>query len=629
MGLASFSYIDREYLDILSAVVSKVPLLTPEWTDLNMSDIGMTIVQQFSGIAEMLAYTQDQHANQLTIPTCTQRESMINLTESLAYDMAGYTAASVDFLFSRTPYTTTSSATTLSSSITAQTTSEFNLTAAAEYETDDVVYLTNSSSQSEYAIVSYKVGSKITIKGVTRYSYSSGDAVLRIDSDRNVTIPDSLKCTTSGSSPINFETDIGEISYIIYGGNSYPDQTVVLAYSSSLKTLTLANIYDYTVGDALYIISSVYANYSTLTITAISDRTVTVSESLPSWIQATDNIGRLVPGVQGQSRNETLTASTGLPSQERELSYSPVIEPSVVVTINEGSGDDIWTAVDSFFSSDSNDKNYTVEMQADDKILIIFGDGVNGKIPVLNSVITVSYVQGGGTGGNIGRETITKIASSVVDDGNNTVALTVNNPNASSGGADKESLNVARVRAPALYASVYRALSPTDFESLSSGYNDPSYGTISNAEVVESQVANAVSVYVWAMDSNGFATTTSSGLKASLRDYLLYRVAEGYLVSIIDGYTTAVNITATVTVATGFVQTTVKNDVNNAINTLFQTENLTPGQDFYLSNLYEAIENVGGVDRVDITIPTRPGVTITSLHIATKATVNLTMVGGS
>lgn len=632
MGLASFSYINREYAEILSAVIEKIPKITPEWTDWNQSDIGITILQQFSAIAEMLAYTQDQHTNQVVLPTCVQRSVMINLVQGLAYTMASVTAASADLLFTRaSSYTTKTDSTTLASSITAQSTYEFTLNNPliyVEYGSGDVIYLTNGT-QSEYAVIDYRIGSKIVIKGVTRYAYSSGNTVSRITSDRNVVIPDNLKCTTSGTASISFETSIEDVSYTIYGGNSYPDQTVVLAYSTTNKTITVTNVFDYNVGDSLYLLSSLFSNYQSVTITAISGRVITVSESLPIWIQVGDTVCRLVPSTHGQTRNETLSASTGLPSQTRDLTYSPVLNSSIVLQVNEGSGNVTWTLVDSFFSSDSNDENYTIEVQSTDKVRITFGDGVNGKVPSLNSIITTFYVQGGGSSGNIGRNTITKIASSISDRGGTTVSLTVNNPNQASGGSDKESLDVARVRAPSLYASAYRAISPSDFESLSIGFRDDIYGSVSNAKVVESQVDNAVSIYVWAQDSNGFATSTSSGLKAALTTYLEEKASEGYLVSIVDGFTKSINITATVTVSSGFVQSVVRNSVLDSINSLFQAENITPGEDFYLSNLYEAIENVSGVDRVDITIPVRPGVPVGTLYMPVRGTVTLTMVGGN
>lgn len=632
-GLGSFSYIERDYQDILSAVVERIPNITPEWTDWNQSDIGIAILQLFSGMAEMLAYTEDQHANQLTIPTCTQRESMINLTKSLAYTMSNITAASVDLLFSRTPYiTTVSTSGSLTANVAAQTSTIVIDDHDVIYNANDVIYLDNGTTN-EYAIIDYVtvVGaiSTVSIKGVTRYAYSIGDSVSLLTKNRNVVIPDNLKCVTSSTDPIYFETDIESINYTIYAGSSYVDQTVILSFTSN--TITVANSFDYSSEETLYIKSSIFGNSISLTISEISGRVITFSENLPTWLNSSggDIVSRLVPASQGVTKNEILTASTGLPSQYRTLTYTPLVDTSVVIEVNEGSNYETWTKVDSFFSSDSNDKNYTLQIRATDKGRITFGDNVNGKIPAYNADIRATYIQGGGLVGNVGKNTITRISSSITDVGGSNVSLTVSNPNASSGGAEKESLDTARVRAPALYASTYRAVSLSDFEALSTGYRDAAYGTIAKSQVVESLVDNSVSIYVWAADSSGFATTTSSGLKASLRDYLLERATVGYLVSIVDGYTTAINITASVYVAVGFVQATVRSDVLDIINSLFQVEDLTAGENFYLSNLYEAIESVSGVSRTDITLPLRPGVTISNLHLPIRGTVNLTMVGGN
>jgi hypothetical protein len=624
-GLGSFSYINRDYNEILAEVVARIAKITPEWTDWNQSDIGITILQLFSGIAEMLGYTQDVYANQLTLPTSTQRAAMINLTKSLGYTMANSTASSVDFLFSRTPYATTTNPTSLTSNIIAQYSRTFHLADTSQYNTDDVILL-NNGTNSEYVIVESKIGSTITIQGITRYSYSIGDAVSKITKDRNVVIPDQLKCSTSGA--ITFETSVSS-EYIIYGGSSYPNQTTILSFSSIAKTITLTNAFDFSPGDSLYLKSNIFSNNTlVLTITDVSDRTITVS-LLPVWIQAGDTIARLVPGSQGTTRTENLASSTGLASQTKELTYFPIVTTSVSISVNEGTGAVNWTKVDSFFNSDSNDKHYTLEVQATDKGLITFGDGINGKIPDIGSTIVATYVQGGGVSGNVGRNTITKLTDTIKDVGGSSVAISVANPSSATGGANKEDLDVARVRAPALYASVYRAVSPSDYKALALGFNDATYGTISNAEVVESTIDNSVSLYVWAADDNGFASTASSGLKTALLNYLNERSGVGYLVSIVDGYLTSVNITATIYVLSGYTQSVVRSSVLAAIDGLFQTQNLTVGDDFYLGNLYETLEAIEGVSHADITFPLRPGVFISPLHLSVRGLINLTMSGGN
>lgn len=626
-GLGSFSYINRDYSEILSEIVARIPQITPEWTDWNQSDIGIAILQLFSGIAEMLAYTQDTYANQLTLPTTTQRASMINLTKSLAYTMANSTASSVDFLFSRTPYTTTTDSTILTSAIIKQYTRTFHVADASQYNPDDVILL-NNGTNTEYAIVESKAGASITIQGVARYDYPVSSNISKITKDKNVIIPDNLKCTTI-TSGTTFETNVSTNNYIIYGGSTYPNQTTVLNFSSVSNTITVANSFDFAAGDSLYLKSNIFSNNAmVLTTTDVMERVLTLA-SVPSWIQVGDTIGRLIPGSQGLTKSETLSASTGLASQTRQLAYSPVVASAVSISINEGPGAETWTRVDSFFDSDSNDKHYTLEIQANDKALITFGDGINGKIPVIGATINTTYVQGGGVSGNVGRNIIVKITDSVKDVGGNTVAVSVTNPSSATGGSDKEDLDVARVRAPALYASVYRAVSALDYKALALGFNDATYGTISNAEVVESTIDNSVSLYVWAADDNGFASTVSSGLKTALLNYLIDRSGAGYLVSIVDGYLTSVNITATINVLSNYTQSVVRSSVLSTINGLFQTKNLTPGDDFYLGNLYEALEGVEGVSYADITVPTRPGVFISPLHLPFKGLINLTMIGGN
>jgi len=305
------------------------------------------------------------------------------------------------------------------------------------------------------------------------------------------------------------------------------------------------------------------------------------------------------------------------------------VASSIIVTVNEGTGAVTWTRVDSFYNSDSNDKHYTLDIQATDKALITFGDGVNGKIPNVGSTISASYVQGGGVAGNVGRNTISKVSDSITDAGGSTVTVSATNPNSATGGADKEDIDVARVRAPALYASVYRAVSSSDYSALALGFSDETYGSISNVQVVESTIDNSVSLYVWAADNNGFAAATSSGLKSALLNYLNARAGAGYLISIVDGYLTAVNVTATIYVLPNYTQSVIRSNALTAINELLQAQNLTPGNDFYLGDLYQTLEGLEGVKYVDIIAPIRPGIFISPLHLPVRGLINLTMDGGN
>src|SRR5438445_3338174 len=62
---ANFPVIDdRRFDDIVTEAKARIPRYTPEWTDFNDSDTGMTLVQLFAWMAEMLIYRLGQVPNQ-------------------------------------------------------------------------------------------------------------------------------------------------------------------------------------------------------------------------------------------------------------------------------------------------------------------------------------------------------------------------------------------------------------------------------------------------------------------------------------------------------------------------------------------------------------------------------------
>ena len=47
---------DRKFQDIVSEARSKIPLYCPKWTDYNLSDPGITLIELFAWMVDMLLY---------------------------------------------------------------------------------------------------------------------------------------------------------------------------------------------------------------------------------------------------------------------------------------------------------------------------------------------------------------------------------------------------------------------------------------------------------------------------------------------------------------------------------------------------------------------------------------------
>ena len=162
---------------------------------------------------------------------------------------------------------------------------------------------------------------------------------------------------------------------------------------------------------------------------------------------------------------ETVGYSDGRPAQQFSLAKTPVyFDPQtraadIKLEVVEAGQSSSWSLVSDFFAADSHDEVYRLDENSG---VITFGDGVNGRIPVAgSSIIARRYRFGGGASSNVGANTVTKLKTSLprID--------SVVNLRAASGGADAETLEHAKLRAPHELRTRDRAVTADDFVFLS------------------------------------------------------------------------------------------------------------------------------------------------------------------
>ncbi|MGF6870989.1 putative baseplate assembly protein [Paraburkholderia sp. MM5477-R1] len=164
-------------------------------------------------------------------------------------------------------------------------------------------------------------------------------------------------------------------------------------------------------------------------------------------------------------QNEVVGGSDGTPNQTFTLSSTPVLDGTLDLQIDEGSGPEPWTQVDDFSASGSNDNVYLLDPTTG---TITLGDGVQGHIPVANlndpsgSIVAVSYQFGGGANTNLQAGATLTLMTSIpgIDAGN------IGMPFDAYGGSDEETLQSAMNRAPEALKSQDRAVTLEDYEML-------------------------------------------------------------------------------------------------------------------------------------------------------------------
>jgi predicted phage baseplate assembly protein len=186
---------------------------------------------------------------------------------------------------------------------------------------------------------------------------------------------------------------------------------------------------------------------------------------------AAQSLGGAVPASQvDRIIGEVLGRANGKAGQEWQLSHPPVLARMAGEALEVEQPDGTfaaWEEVENFGASQPGDSHYTLDSLSG---IIRFGPVIRdaggrevhyGAFPAEGRMLRfTSYRTGGGVRGNVGKNTITVLKSSVP------YISTVTNAAPALGGEDAESLDMALLRGPQLLRARSRAVTCDDFEFL-------------------------------------------------------------------------------------------------------------------------------------------------------------------
>lgn len=181
-------------------------------------------------------------------------------------------------------------------------------------------------------------------------------------------------------------------------------------------------------------------------------------------------IGGTAPTVHAEVvGGEVIGRSDGTPAQRFGLQQRPVLPAETPATITAVHGDTrtSWTEVPHFAMSRPGDRHFRIdrfagEVQFGPAVRTVDNDLVHyGAVPPVGSVLRLeTYRTGGGQSGNVGRGLVRVLKTSVP------YVSRVENRTPATGGAEAESLADAMTRGPLLLRSRGRAVTAEDFEQL-------------------------------------------------------------------------------------------------------------------------------------------------------------------
>ena len=156
---------------------------------------------------------------------------------------------------------------------------------------------------------------------------------------------------------------------------------------------------------------------------------------------------------------------------QRFILDNSFIDSSTIRVYVKGSSDSghgiKYSLVDNIFEVNSTSQGFLIQEVQDEKYQLLFGDGFFGQKLENGAIITTNYIITSGKDGN-GVETFSFAGSLRDADDNNVISqtITVTTNQKSQNGSDIESIDSVRYFAPRLYASQYRAVTASDYETI-------------------------------------------------------------------------------------------------------------------------------------------------------------------
>lgn len=616
---------DRDWRAIKDSLIKEIPKRCPEWTDWNVSDPGITLIELFSLGIEELIY----RLNQVLPKHMREYLNMIGVTLT-----PPSVAKTMEFFKLSAPQT-----------FDVYLRKGFEIATAGSGE--DQVIFTTDENLIIHAARLYKC-----------FGYQEG-----VFSDFTSYADGSL----GGFNPLSKPLAAGDILYLAYQENNYFEKLIVSVETP--RTGDIQGVWEYyrSLSDGTYEWAELNVNDETDTFLQAGGIAFTipadwepgkVNEIKATWLRFRitsvsagasfasigqfdiDEIyGRVSVSNAAQIDEEVLGSSTGLPDQRFYLSNVPVLD--VKVMVDEGQGFEEWKEVGDFTLSSPADKHYILNRGTGE---VLFGDGIKGKVPALgkDNIKAAPYRYGGGSRGNVGAYTIDQLRSSHV------YIDSCLNKEAAKGGGDEETVEQAIERGPTEQLKTRnRAVTNEDFETLtlesSTGIARARTLPLFDPAKPDEETPGVVSIV--AMPRGG--GTLSTALRDAIREYLDTRRLVTAQLYVIDPEYITVNIEATVSKTeeanTSVLEDKVKEVIEEFLNpeyggdaqkavdyvegiSLERGSGREFGRDVYLSELYELMERIPGVDHVEAISAPASNLVIEKNQLPLVGTVSITVV---
>jgi hypothetical protein len=310
---------------------------------------------------------------------------------------------------------------------------------------------------------------------------------------------------------------------------------------------------------------------------------------------------------------DVLGTSDGTKWQRFALNYSPAVLDDILVEIDEGEGFEAWTKVDNFIDSDASSKVFRVVVDEVDIAFIEFGSGFAGKVPaIIENGIVASYRVGGGVLGNVSLESISELPTIPAG------LQSTKNVEQTQAGQEKETIEEAKVRAPAKIRTWERAVTEQDYKDLALLNRAVELAT---TNVTLHNGVLYVDVYVLPVGT----ATLSTELKEELEAMYDERKELGRDVQVIGARLHPTDVTIAVQAFSTFKHSAVRTIVEDAITQFFALGQRPFGEVPAQSEIIGALMPLTGIRAADVELAVE---SLELDEIITLGTLTLTITGG-
>ena len=320
-------------------------------------------------------------------------------------------------------------------------------------------------------------------------------------------------------------------------------------------------------------------------------------------IPAGSFVNSSIIGLEGKTILDNFTG-TGNTLQSYNTRYTSVIYDSVSVRADGI----LWEKVE-YFTDSQPRREYRVEFDSEYRAYVIFGNNRAGLSPANGSQIEVQYRVGGGVRGNIvtGYVETQKLARVFGSEFN--VPVFLRNYTKGDYGYDGDTIEDIRRKLPAYLRTQDRAVTGSDYKSLSDQFVTPYHGQIGKSNAIlrnHGCAGNVVDIYILSKKDDDDLQEANDELKYDLAVMLEESKMMTDFICIKNGEIVEVDVSveATVSRINRKFEQEIKQNISNKITEFFKLYNWEFGQNLRESDLIRSLSLIKEPQAYDVVFTT-------------------------